>query len=130
MAVVTLAIPETLFKPFQDFLNSTLSISRYIQTQARTKKAIAKSQSLSYQKKLREESARVYSHVLAVYDSVFATGCTTREAVKETRDKLNSHGNFYTCMTVELIIRQYGRLSKSQRRDKPDDKKCKEEKET
>ena len=128
--MVTLAIPETVFKPFQDFLRSTLSISHYVQTQARTKKAIAKIQSHSYQEKLREEAKRVYSHVLAVYDSIFLTGCTTREAVRETRDKLNSHGNFYTCMTIELIIRQYGRLSKSQRRDKPDDKKCKEEKET
>jgi shikimate kinase len=130
VAVLTLAIPETLFKPFQDFLNSTLSISRYVQSQVRTKKAIAKVQSLTYQQKLREESKRVYSHVLAVYDSIFATGCTTREAVKETRDRLNSNGNFYTCMTVELIIRQYGRLGKSQRRDKPDDKKCQEEKKT
>ena len=56
-----------------------------------------------------EESRRLRAYVLATFDAIFASGVTTREAIRQTKAQLNVNGNYFTCYTVELIIREYGR---------------------
>jgi hypothetical protein len=62
---LTIIIPETLLPSFQDFLQSAISISRYIKTRLVVGKAIQKARDVSYQdeqrKRLEKHSARIVS---------------------------------------------------------------------
>lgn len=114
---MTIIIPSELLTDFQDFLRSTLSISQYVKTQARVKKAIQKARDLSYQEEQQKQFEKYSSSILSKFDSFVKSGRSTREAIRETKAFFNKKEKYLTCYTIELIVRDAGRLSKRQRKD-------------
>lgn len=118
VAILTLSIPEALFRPFQDFLRSTLHISQYAQTRARVAKATEKSQSAIEQQRRRAEFDRFSSLVVSVFDIYLCPDLTVYHIIRKTRDHLRESGHCIDCYSVELIVRKAGRLSRPYLRSK------------
>ncbi len=112
LAYLTIIVPEPLLCQFQDFLSSTLSISRYIKSQIRVKQAIQKTRDLTFQEDQQKSYEQYSARILSKFDTFIKTGSTPRQAIRSTRDHFNKHGNVVTCYTIELIVREAGRLSK------------------
>jgi hypothetical protein len=115
---LTIIIPETLLPSFQDFLQSTLSISRYIKTQINVQKAIQKTRDVSYQEEQRKSFEKYSARIISQFDKLIESGLPVRQAIRQTKEVLNNAGSNLTCYTIELIVREAGRLSK--RKKKPE----------
>ena len=109
---MTIIIPETLLPTFQDFLQSTLSISRYIQTRINVEKAIQKTRDVSFQEEQRKRFEKFSASILSQFDKFIESGLPVRQAIRQTKAFLNNGGSDLTCYTIELIVREAGRLSK------------------
>jgi hypothetical protein len=114
---LTIIIPSSLFSDFRDFLQSTISISRYVQTQSRVKAAIQKVRDLPYQEEQIKRFKNLEAKILSTFDSYISSGQSPREAIRSTRDRLNNGERYYTCCMIEMIVRSGGRLSKRQRKE-------------
>lgn len=116
-AVLTISIPEPLLQDFLSFLEATISLSQYIKFRTRVGKASEKAKSAAEQELRREEHKRLSSYVVSIYDSFLKRGSTTRQAIRQTKDHLNNSGHHFTNYTIELILRNVGRMRKANRRD-------------
>lgn len=114
LAYLTIIVPETLLCHFRSFLGAAISISHYVQTQTRVKRVLQKSQSIEYQADLQRDFAKFSARVVARFDSFITAGSTIREAIRQARDSFKGERDM-NLYTVELIVRQAGRLSKSKR---------------
>jgi hypothetical protein len=109
---LTIIIPETLLPSFQDFLQSALSISRYIKTQINVQKAIQKASDESYQIEQQKHFEKYSASVLSKFDKFIESGLPVRQAIRQTKEVLNQGGFDLTCSLIELMARSTGRLSK------------------
>jgi hypothetical protein len=115
-AYLTIIIPETLLPTFQDFLQSALSISRYIQTRITVEKAIQKARDVSVEGESRKRFEKQSEIIVSKFDSFVESGLPARQAIRQTKEVLNNGGYELTCYMVELIVRDAGRLSKRKKK--------------
>lgn len=126
LAYLTIIIPESLLSDFQGFLRSTLSISSYIQKQARIKKAIQKAHDLTFQEEQRKRFADLSVKVTSQVKTHLKSGLTERQAIRKAKECLNDKGYSLTCAMIELIVREEKRQSKEKRKEERiNEEKCK-----
>lgn len=89
-----------------------LSISRYIKTRVSVEKAIQKARDVSFQENQRKSFEKYSARIVSQFDKFIESGLPARQAIRETKKVLNEGGSDLTCYTIELIVREAGRLAK------------------
>jgi hypothetical protein len=116
LVTVSIDLPEPMIYAFTSLLDSLTESFRFLQFKAKTAKAQVKVYDPTVIEHRKKQFASFEKTVLERYDKFIHSGCSPREAIRQTKASFMAKDQYITCASIELIIRPHGRLSKKKTR--------------